>query len=140
DGVVNAADKKAGYAGDLADVTSTRGQLFKASDISFGYTLINFLREQQRHIDVDTFADQLLEGGNALGGAGNFDHHILAGHGFPQPPRLRNRALGVASEIGRDFKADVSVAAFGADVNRTQEIGSILNVADGENLVAGLGI
>ena len=63
----------------------------------------------------------LLDRRDALGGAGNLDHHVLAADGLPQPARLFERALGVAGEIGRDFEADVAVAPFRAFVDRTQK-------------------
>ena len=58
-GVVDAADEEAGYAGHLADVAAAWRILFQAGDVGFGHLLVNLLREQQRDIDVDAFADQL---------------------------------------------------------------------------------
>ncbi len=81
-----------------------------------------------------------LECGNAFAGPGHFDHHIFAANFFPQAARFRQRALGIAGEIRRHFEADVSIAALGAVVDRTQHVGGILNVADGEHLVAAFGI
>ena len=42
------------------------------------HLLVGVLREQQRHVDVDAFADQLLNGGNALRRRRNLDHQVVA--------------------------------------------------------------
>ena len=83
---------------------------------------------------------QLLDRRDALSGAGNLDHHIVAADCFPQPARLLDRALGVAREIRRYFEADVAVTTLRAFIHRPQNIRSVLDVANGENLVAPLGI
>ncbi len=113
-------------------------ELLQAGDVGFRHLLVDVLREEQGDVDVDAFADGLLECRDAFGRAGNLDHYILATDGLPQPARFFERALGVAGEIGRDFEADVAVAALRAVVHRPQNIGGILNVADGENFVAPL--
>ena len=61
-----------------------RGQLFEARDISLGHLFVNFLREQECDVDVDAFADQLLDSRQAFGGARNFDHHVFAADRFPK--------------------------------------------------------
>ena len=86
------------------------GELLQAGDVGFRHLHINILREEQGYVDVDAFAEGLLDCRDALGGAGNLDHHILAPDRLPQPARFFDRALGVAGEVGRDFEADVSVA------------------------------
>ena len=37
-------------------------------DVGLGDPLVGVLGEEQRHVDVDALADQLLDGGHALGG------------------------------------------------------------------------
>ena len=61
DRAVDAADEEAGHAGNLAHITAARGQFLEARNVGFGDFLVDFLRKQQRDIDVDAFADQLLE-------------------------------------------------------------------------------
>ena len=78
----------------------------------------------------------LLDGGQSLGRAGDFDHYVLAAHGLPQAAGFVDRLLGFVREIGRNFEADISVAGVRAVVNAAKRVGGVLNVADGELLVA----
>src|SRR5439155_15808229 len=81
--VVDSADEEAGYASDAACVSSTRGKFVQPTDISLGDALIDLLRKQQRDVDVDAFADQLLEGRDPLRRSWHFDHDVGAIHRFP---------------------------------------------------------
>ena len=75
------------------------------------------------------------------GGRGrHLDHDVLARHRLPQAPRLVERALRVVGQIGRDLQADVTVAPPGLGVDRLQDVGDVLDVADGQDLVGGLGV
>ena len=102
--------------------------------------LVNFLREQQRDIDVDAFANELLESRNAFSRAGNFDHHVGTVHCFPKAARFFERALRVAGKIGRNLQADITIATAGLVVDRTEQIGSVLDIANCDCLVACLGV
>ena len=137
---IDAADKEAGHAGNLADVSAAGPKSFDAVDIGCGDFFIDFLGEQQRHVDVDAFADELTKRRDALGRSGHLDHDVLAGHGFPQPSRFGERSVGVVRQIGRDFQAHVAVALLCALVHRAQQIGGVLNVSDGEQFVPAFGI
>ena len=61
--VVNAAYKETGHAGHAAHVAAFGSQLFEPGNVSFSEPLVHFDRKQQRDVDVDPFAYQLLEGG-----------------------------------------------------------------------------
>jgi len=102
--------------------------------------LIKRLREQKRDVYIDPFADQLAKRRNALGCARDFNHKIFAGDALPQAARLVERAVCVVREIRRNFEADVAVALFGVLVHGGEYVGRILNIADGEQFVAALGI
>src|SRR5260370_8710774 len=78
---MDAADEEAGHTGNLAHIAASRREFFHAVDEGGGDLFIHSLREQQRHVDVDAFADQLAKRGNALGCARYLDHHVFAGHG-----------------------------------------------------------
>ena len=82
-GGIDTADEKAGDAGNFADIESAPGKLFEAVDVSLCNLLVQGLREQQRDVDVDAFADELPEGGNPLRRRRDFDHHVFAAHGLP---------------------------------------------------------
>ena len=77
-----------------------RRELLQASDVGFCHLHVNFLREQQGYINVNAFADGLLERRDSLGGAGNLDHDILASDRLPQPSRLLDRGFGLAGKVG----------------------------------------
>src|SRR5581483_4076579 len=137
---VDTADKEAGHASDLADISAAGGQLLKAHDISFGDPLINLLREQQRDVDIDALADQLLKRGNTFRSARHLDHDIRPAYRIPQAARFLQRAWRVVRQIRRDLQADVSIPPLSLVVNRAQHVSSILDVADGQQFIAGLRI
>ena len=53
-----------------------RDVLFEAREIGFGDLLIDLLREQQRDVDADAFADQMLDRGQAFRRRRHLDHQI----------------------------------------------------------------
>src|SRR5439155_14238326 len=95
---------------------------------------------EKSDVDVDAFADELLKCWNPFRRAGNLDHHVLAGDRFPERPRFLDSTLRVAGQIWRDLQAHIAVATFGAFVYRPQNVGGVLNIAYGKNLVPRLGI
>jgi len=60
----------------------------------------------QRDVDADTFADQMLDRGQALRGCRHLDHQVLAADMLPKTLGLDDGGFGVQGEIGRDFQAD----------------------------------
>ena len=102
--------------------------------------LIHVLREEQRHVDIDAFADELLDRGNPFRRAGHFDHQVFAAHRFPQAARFVDGLLSLVREVGRNLQAYVAVARLRPIVNRAQEVGGVLNVLDRQLLVASLGV
>lgn len=91
-------------------------------------------RKHQGDIDIDPFAGQLLDRGNALGRGGNLDHQIGPLHGLPQPPRFSDAASGIVSELRRDFKADIAVSAVRFVIHGPQHIGRHADIFDGYRL------
>jgi len=77
------ADEEAGDAGHAALVPAGGCEFPQARDVGKGDAFVHVAREQQRHIDVDPLADQLLDGGNAFGGGGHFDHDVRTVHRLP---------------------------------------------------------
>ena len=69
-------------------VTAIRNEPLQAGDVRLRDLLVNFLREQQCHVDVDPFADQLLDCGHAPWGRWDFDHQIVTAHSAPQSTGL----------------------------------------------------
>ena len=67
---IDPADEEAGHAGDPGRIAAPRDQRFEPGDARLGSALVGLLREEQRHVDVDAFRDQLPEGRDALAVAG----------------------------------------------------------------------
>ncbi|MGY2938305.1 hypothetical protein ACVWZ6_007907 [Bradyrhizobium sp. GM6.1] len=61
-------------------------------------------------------------------------HQVLAVDVLPEPPRLCDRFTRVHRQIGRDFQADIAVAALEAVVDRAQHVGGVLDVLDRDGL------
>jgi hypothetical protein len=132
--------KKLATLATLLDIAAGRGEFLHAVDESRGDLLIDSLREQQRHVDVDALADQLAKRGYALGCAGDFDHQVFASDTVPQAARLVEGAGSVVRQIRGYFEAHVAVALVRALVDGSEQVGGVLNVANREQFVAALGV
>ena len=108
---------------------------FEPGEIGLDDLFVDLLREQQRDVDVDALADELADRRQAGFGRRHLDHQVVAADRLPEPPRLGDRRLGVHRQIGRDFEADIAVAAFGRVVDRAQRVGRVLDVLDRQPLV-----
>ena len=107
-------------------------QIFKPREIGLDDLFIDLLREQQRDVDVDAFADELADRRQAGLCRRHLDHQVVAADRLPEPPRLGDRRLGVHRQIGRDLEADIAVPAFGCVVDRAQRVGRVPDVLDRE--------
>src|SRR5579875_287063 len=137
---VDAADKETGHAGHPARIAAAFDEILEPGNVSVGDALVNFLREQERHVDVDAFADQLAKGGNSLARAGNLNHDVRTVDGLPKAARLGDGLVGLVREIGRDFEADVAIAPFRLFINSAEGIRGILHVTNGKLLINGGGV
>ena len=97
---IDPADEEAGHAGDPCRIAATRDQRFEPGDVRLRNALVGILREEQRHVDVDAFRDQLPEGRDALAGGRYLDHQVGTPHRGPQAPRFCERARRVEGEKG----------------------------------------
>jgi hypothetical protein len=91
--------------------------------------------EHQRDVDVDARADERLDGGDAGGRGGHFDHHVGAIQCGEETPRLTHRALRIVGQRGADLQADVAVSAAGLLVDRAQQVGGLPDVFEDQRLV-----
>ena len=107
---------------------------FQSGQIGLGDLHIDLPREQQRDIDADPLANQLLDRRQAFRRRRHLDHQILAVDVLPKPLGLGNRALGIHGEIGRHLQADEPVGSFEAIIDRSQHIRRKLDVLGGEQL------
>ena len=101
-------------------------------EIGFRHLAIDLLREQQRDVDADAFADQMFDRGQAFRRRRHLHHQILALDVLPQPLGLDDGAFGVHRQIGRDFEADETVFALQPVVDRPQHVSGVLDVFDGD--------
>jgi len=65
----------------------------------------------------------------------HFDHDVGVGHGLPQAARLVDGALCVAREVRRDLEAHIAVSLLRALVDGREQVGGILNIADGQQFI-----
>src|SRR5579871_1484444 len=109
-------------------------------DVGLRNFLIHLQSEEQRDIDVDSFADALLDSRNTFHGGWNLHHEIGTVYRFPQAARVLNGALRVLGQEGRDFQTHVAIALVGAVVDGPQRVGGVLDVLDSQDLVNRHGI
>jgi len=114
----------------MGRIAATGRVFFKAGDVGLGHLHIDLLREQERDIDADALAGQVLDGRQALRRRRHLDHQILAVDFLPQPLGFRDGALGIQGEIGRDLEADEAVVPLEFVVDRAQHVGGVLDVLD----------
>jgi len=91
-----------------------------------------FLSEQQGHIDIDAFANQLANCRQTFRRARHLDHHIFAIHRLPQA-----RPSSIVFCVSRASNGETSRLTnpsrnFETFINRLQRVGRILNVADSD--------
>ena len=72
--------------------------------------------------------------------ARDLDHQIRAVDGRPEPAGIGRGDGGVARGEGRDFDRDESVAALGRVIERPEEIGGVLDIADRHRLEDCVGV
>ena len=137
---IDAADEKARDASDLAHLAAGLRVRLKPGDIRLGHALVNILREEQSHVDVDAFADELLDCRKAFGSSRHFHHQIFAAHCFPQPARFVDRLLRLVREIRSHFEAYIPISPVSLIVYGPQDIGGILNIVNCQRLINLLGI
>ena len=58
--------KKLATLAIFLQIAAARREIFQPGNVSFGDLLIHFLGEEQRDVDVDSFADQLPDCGKPL--------------------------------------------------------------------------
>src|SRR5262249_6237428 len=96
---INTADEEAGYACHLADVSASSRELLQPCDIGLSDFLVYFLRKQQRDIDVNALADQLLKCRDAFRRSRHLDHEVFSSYGLRQTAGLCEGSFGVSCQI-----------------------------------------
>ncbi len=132
---VDAADEEAGHRGDLVDRQPLGHAALQTSQIGLHHLGVDVVREDQGDVDVDAVGDRFLDGRNALRRGRNLDHHV-------RPPQRGEEPLGLGGRIGRvvrqkrrDLQAAESVPALAAVVDRTEDVGGVADVFDGDGVV-----
>ena len=131
---IDAADEERGDAGDRRGIAALGDVFFEARDIGLRHLAIDLLREQQRDVDADAFADQMFDRRQPFRRGRHLHHQVLPLDVLPEPFGFRDGPLGVHRQIGRDLEADETVIAVQAVVNRAQHVGGVLDVLDGDRL------
>ena len=130
DRAVNAADEEARDARDMGGVAAGLDVFFQPREVGLGDLDIDLLRKQQRDVDADAFADQMLDRGQAFRRRRHLHHQVLAADVVPEPLGLGDGALGVHRQIGRYLQADKAVVTVELVIDRPQHIGRVLDVLD----------
>ena len=117
-GDVHAADEEGGDGGHAAQVAAVGREPLQPRNIGLAHLGVGVAVEEQGHVDVDALANEPLDGGDALGGAGDLHHDVGAVQGREEPMGLRDGALGV---IGQGW----------ADLQRREAVGAVRGVVDG---------
>jgi len=136
---VNAAEKKAGDGGNAFQRLALTGPRFEAGKIGSGDLPVAGQSKQERDIDVDSFGDELLDGGDSLSGGGNLDENVGPIQRLPQAAGLGDGAFGVMSQVRVNLQANVPVLSIHPIVHRAELVGCALNVTLTENFVNDVG-
>src|SRR5262249_54784710 len=131
---------KAGDAGNAADVLAFGGAGFESGEEGFGDFLVGGLGEEKSDVDVDSVFEQSADSGNAFLGARDLDHHVFAADGFPEAAGFFNGFVGLEGEVRGDFQAHVAVFAVCGFVDGAEDVGGVLNVADGDFFINAFGV
>jgi hypothetical protein len=91
-------------------------------------------REHEGDVHIDSLANQLLDGGDALLRGGHLDHQVGPVNGRPEAPRLLDGAVRVAGEVRRDLQAHEPVAV-GFIEHRAHDVAGALDIGDGDLLI-----
>ena len=132
---VDPADEEAGHARHPAQIGAPRGAGLQALDIGLGHLLVDLLGEEEGHVDVDPLADELADGRDPPGRGRDLDHGVVPADRLPEPPGLLQGPVDIVREMGRHLEADVAVAPRCPLVDRPQQVGGILDIADRQGLV-----
>src|SRR5690606_6718023 len=89
----------------------------------------------QGDVDVDAFADELLDSWDAFGRGRDFDHDVRPVYGCKEPPCLGYGVFGVASQVGGDFQAYVAISSGRFFVEVGEEVAGGANVSQGQLFV-----
>ena len=73
---INATQKKAGNRGHTLQGLAQGRTRLQTGKIGIHDLLVARHPEQQRHVDVNAFGDQLLDDRQSFGGGGDLDEHI----------------------------------------------------------------
>jgi hypothetical protein len=137
---VDAADEEAGHAGHAGRIAAAVDQALQTIDVGLGDLTVDVAVEQQGDIDVDAFADQLLDGRNARRRRRDLDHQVVPADRAPQTAGLGQRAGGVHGQQRRHFQADVPIPPRAVAIHRPQGIGRVPDVPHRQAFVQALGV
>ena len=132
---VDPTHEKACHARDRRRIAAPDGSLLQAGHVGLDDPLIDLARKQQRDVDVDAFRSQRVDRRQARRRPRHLDHQVPAIDLAPEPLGFGDGALGVHRDVGRDHDADEAVGPVGRIENRTQNIGGMLDVFNGEALI-----
>ncbi len=128
---VHPADEEGGHRVDVERLAGGATTL-QPLEVGLDHLLIRGEGEYQGDVDVDPGGDQLLDGGDPLGGGRHLDHEVGPVHAPPVVLGGGDAAPGVVGERRGQLQAHETVGTGGALVHRTQCVGRSPDVGDGQ--------
>ena len=133
--VVHARDEERGDRDHGRQRPAAGGAVLQPGEVRLHHLLVAGQREDERDVHAHALADQGADGGQALGGGGDLDHHVGPADPLAQPPRLGHGARGVVRQPGVHLDADPAVQSAAALEHLPQQVAGGLHVLDGQRLV-----
>ena len=132
---VNAAQEEAGHRVDIVDRLALRQPVLQARDVGLRDLDIAWQAKEQRHINIEPLGDELADRLQPRHGRRHLDEQIGPVHQRPQPPRLRDRLLGLVSQVRVHFQTDEPVGVLELLPGRAQHVRRRLDVLHREGRV-----
>src|SRR6185503_14527695 len=112
-----------------------RSTRFNTGDVSCRHLPITWQPKEQRDVDVDAFADELLDGGQPFGRRRDFDEHVGPLQRSPQTTGLNDRTFSVMRQVWIDLQTHISFPRVSLIVHGSELVGRALHVALAESFV-----
>ena len=110
-------------------------QFFQTLDVGPGCGLVLRQREDQGDVHIDPGSDDAFDGGDARRSCRNLDHQVGTIRRGEKPFGVGNGAGGVVGQGGADLEAHIPVTAVCSIIQRTQQVGRLPNIFNGEGFI-----
>ena len=133
------ADKEGSDGRNLAQISAILGELLQSGKIRLGNLLVDVAGEDKGYVDVDSLADQLLDGRDSFRRCRHLNVDVGSIYGSKKPPRFLNGLFSLVSQIRIGLQTDVAISTLCLPEQVGKDIGSPLDIFDRQRLVNFLG-